>query len=97
MMKIKDKVLILHIGSNVLGKDNSIKRFVNNFNKLPDYLKKCIVIENDYKEKVRKNRVIGNKKDNYSKDDFINDLRNSGIVGLGGSGFPSFIKYRYKS
>ena len=28
-----------------------------------------------------------------TKDDFINDLRNSGIVGLGGSGFPSFIKY----
>ncbi len=49
MMKIKDKVLILHVGSNVLGKDNSIKRFVNNFNKLPDYLKKCIVIENDDK------------------------------------------------
>ena len=49
MMKIKDKVLILHVGSNVLGKNNSIKRFVNNFNKLPDYLKKCIVIENDDK------------------------------------------------
>lgn len=53
----------------------------------------CVVISNDYKEKVRKNRVIGNRKDNYSKDDFINDLRNNGIVGLGGSGFPSFIKY----
>ncbi len=49
MMGIKDKVLILHVGSNVLGKDNSIRRFVNNFNKLPDYLKKCIVIENDDK------------------------------------------------
>ena len=49
MMKIKDKVLILHVGSNVLGKNNSIKRFVNNFNKLPDYLKKCIAIENDDK------------------------------------------------
>ena len=36
MMKIKDKVLILHVGSNVLGKNNSIKRFVNNFNKLPE-------------------------------------------------------------
>ena len=40
---------ISKIGSNVLGKNNSIKRFVNNFNKLPDYLKKCIVIENDDK------------------------------------------------
>lgn len=63
-------------------------KFISNGDKC-----KCIVIENDYKEKVRKNRVIGNRKDNYSKDDFINDLRNNGIVGMGGSGFPSFIKY----
>lgn len=49
MMMVKDKVLILHVGSNVFGKDNSIKRFINNFNKLPEYLKKCIVIENDDK------------------------------------------------
>ena len=49
MMMVKDKVLILHVGSNVFGKDNAIKRFINNFNKLPEYLKKCIVIENDDK------------------------------------------------
>lgn len=49
MMMVKNKVLILHVGSNVFGKDNSIKRFINNFNKLPEYLKKCIVIENDDK------------------------------------------------
>ena len=49
MLNVNDKILILHVGSNVLGKNNSIKRFVNNFNKLPDYLKKCIVIENDDK------------------------------------------------
>jgi len=48
-LDIKDKVIILHVGSSVLGKDNSIKRFISNFNKLPDYLKKCIAIENDDK------------------------------------------------
>ena len=48
-LDIKNKVIILHIGSSVFGKDNSIKRFINNFNKLPNYLKKCIVIENDDK------------------------------------------------
>ena len=42
-------MLILHVGSNQFGKENSIKRFINNFNKLPDYLKECIVIENDDK------------------------------------------------
>lgn len=48
-LNIKNKVIILHIGSSVLGKENSIKRFINNYNKLPDYLKKSIVIENDDK------------------------------------------------
>lgn len=48
-LKIKDKVIILHIGSNVLGKENSIKRFINNFNKLPNHIKKCIALENDDK------------------------------------------------
>lgn len=48
-LNIKDKILILHIGSNVFGKDNSISRFINNFNKLPNYIKNTIVIENDDK------------------------------------------------
>lgn len=46
---IKDKVLIIHVGSNVLGKENSITRFINNFNRLDDKIKKSIVIENDDK------------------------------------------------
>lgn len=49
MMNIKNKVLVLHVGSSVLGKENSIKRFVNNFNRLPKYLQQCIAIENDDK------------------------------------------------
>ena len=48
-LDIDNKIIILHIGSSVLGKDNSIKRFINNFNKLPTYLKECIAIENDDK------------------------------------------------
>ena len=46
---IKNKILVLHVGSNSFGKDNSIRRFINNFNKLPIYLRKCIAIENDDK------------------------------------------------
>lgn len=46
---IKKTIILLHVGSSVLGKENSIKRFINNFNKLPDYLKNSIVIENDDK------------------------------------------------
>lgn len=48
-LKIRNKVLVLHVGSNAFGKDNSIRRFINTYNKLPNYLKKCIVVENDDK------------------------------------------------
>ena len=48
-LNIKNKIIILHIGSSVLGKQNSIKRFINNFNKLPLYLKESIALENDDK------------------------------------------------
>lgn len=47
--KIDDKLLILHIGSSAFGKDNSIKRFINSFNKLPQEIKELIAIENDDK------------------------------------------------
>lgn len=48
-LSIKDKVLILHIGSNVFGKKASINRFINNFNKLPENIRNSIVVENDDK------------------------------------------------
>lgn len=46
---IKDKIIILHVGSGACGKKASITRFINNFNKLPDHIKKCIAVENDDK------------------------------------------------
>lgn len=46
---IKDKIIILHVGSSACGKKASITRFINNFNKLSDYIKKCIAVENDDK------------------------------------------------
>lgn len=49
IMQIKNKVLIVHIGSNVFGKEKSITRFINTFNKLPKYIKECLAIENDDK------------------------------------------------
>ena len=39
-LEIEKKIIILHIGSSVFGKDKSIKRFINNFNKLPKHIQK---------------------------------------------------------
>lgn len=48
-LNIKNPIILLHIGSSACGKKASITRFINNFNKLPGYIKKCIAVENDDK------------------------------------------------
>ena len=54
---------------------------------------KCVVVENDFKEKYEIN--LGAKRDisKYSKNEFLELLKNCGITGLGGSDYPTYIKY----
>ena len=44
VLGINNKILVIHVGSSVLGKDNAIRRFINNFRKLPKYLQDSIAI-----------------------------------------------------
>ena len=48
-LDIKNPIIILHVGSSACGKKASITRFINNFNKLPKHIQKCIAVENDDK------------------------------------------------
>lgn len=48
-LKIKNKVLVLHVGSNAFGKSNSLTRFINNYMALPKSIRDTIVVENDDK------------------------------------------------
>lgn len=64
------------------------KKIMNNGKKI-----KCLVVENDFKEKYKDKVGKIEKLDNYTKEEFIELLRNSGITGLGGSDFPTFLKY----
>ena len=61
-LKIKRKVLVLHIGSNTFGKQNSLTRFINNFKRLPKNIQKSIVIENDDKVFTIEDCLYLNKK-----------------------------------
>ena len=54
---------------------------------------KCVVIKNDFKEKYEKSKLKKKNIKTYTKEDFIEALRTNGITGLGGSDFPTFIKY----
>ena len=48
-LNIKNPIIILHVGSNVFGKKNSLSRFINVFKNLPKELQESIALENDDK------------------------------------------------
>lgn len=54
---------------------------------------KCVVIENDFKEKYAKAKIKRKEINKYTKEAFINDLRENAITGLGGADYPTFLKY----
>ena len=64
------------------------KKILNNGKKI-----KCVTIENDFKEKYRDKIGAKSNLANYTKEEFLNLLKDSGITGLGGSGFPTYLKY----
>lgn len=53
-------------------------------------LSKFMKIENDFKEK---NNFKEKNLDKLTKEEFINNIHENGIIGLGGAGFPTYIKY----
>lgn len=52
-----------------------------------------IEIKNDYQETLDPS-IKPNDVQSLSKEDIVNIARNCGIVGLGGSGFPTYVKYQ---
>lgn len=54
---------------------------------------KCIVIENDFKERIEKRYELRESLNSLTKKEFITTLEKCGIVGLGGIGFPQYKKY----
>jgi len=74
------------IHSSVSGKIVDIVEKLDYQNKKCKFLK----IENDFKEKEKYKEQDIKK---ITKDEFIENLKNNGIVGLGGAGFPTYIKY----
>lgn len=57
---------------------------------------KCVVIENDFKEKIEQKVNVKKTINKYNKDEFIELLKENGIIGLGGAGFPTYVKYEPK-
>ncbi len=52
-----------------------------------------IQIKNDFQE-TKVETIQANDVDNLSKEEMIEIIRANGVVGLGGSGFPAYVKYQ---
>ena len=59
---------------------------------------KTIVIKNDFKnEEIEKEKREISELENYKKEEIIEIIKNSGIVGEGGAQFPTYVKYDIKN
>lgn len=57
VLSIQEKIILIHIGSSVFGKKQSIIRFINTFNKLPKKIQNSLAIENDDKIYTMKDTI----------------------------------------
>ena len=55
---------------------------------------KCVVIKNDYKEEIESKTKGKDVLSDYTKEQFIELIKNNGVRGMGGGDFPTYIKYK---
>lgn len=77
------------IHSAVSGKVTGIKKMWHQSGKIVETLE----IENDYQEKVTADWGKSLDLELLTKEDIIERVKNCGIVGMGGAGFPTYVKY----
>ena len=85
----QNKIADLSLKSSVSGTVVGIKQKYISNGKLVD----CIAIENDFKEKYLNKPGKIKKLSSYNKKEFITMLKEYGITGLGGSDYPTYLKY----
>src|SRR5690606_36885248 len=59
----------------------------------------CMIVKNDYKYEVHESVKTRTDEEilNLTKADYVEIAKNAGLVGLGGSGFPTYIKLNTKA
>lgn len=79
----------MFIHSSVSGKVKAIE----NKNHPSGKQVKCLIIENDFKEQLKEIKGTKENIHDYSKEEFIDIIKNAGIIGMGGAGFPTYVKF----
>lgn len=81
-----------YIHSSVSGKVKSIEyKMLLNGDSV-----KCLIIENDFKEQVTEIKGVKENIRSYTKREFIEIIKNAGVVGMSGGATPTYLKYDTK-
>ncbi len=85
---IVESPLISTVSGTVVGFEN---KYISNGREV-----KCIVIENDFKEKYLNKTGKKNDITKYSKEEFLYTLKKLSIIGMSGTAYPAYMKYETK-
>ncbi|OPJ55520.1 electron transport complex subunit RsxC [Alkalithermobacter paradoxus] len=75
------------VHSSISGKVKAIKEYPT-----PGGNSLCIIIENDFKNEVHESVKSKGDIDTLSKEEILEIIKEAGIVGMGGAGFPTHVK-----
>lgn len=75
---------------------SSVSGFIRGIEKrkfIDNSLVDMLIIENDFKEREKEKKGSKKKINSYSKQEVVNILKECGIIGMSGTGFPTYYKY----
>jgi Na+-translocating ferredoxin:NAD+ oxidoreductase subunit C len=82
----------LEIHASVSGKVTAMKKVWHSSGRMVN----AIEIENDFKKTKHESIQPENNVNDLTREDLIKKMKDSGLVGLGGAGFPSYVKFQTK-
>jgi electron transport complex protein RnfC len=85
------------VSSNVFSSVSGKVKMIEERPMINGTVSKCIVVENDFLDECDENFAKPNDVDKLSADEILKIISDSGIVGLGGAGFPSGVKLSPKN
>jgi len=82
----------MNVHSSISGTVTAIKKVWHASGKMVN----AIEIKNDFKNNLDPSIKPNKNIDSLNREDLINLMKNAGLTGLGGAGFPTYIKYQTK-
>ncbi len=82
----------LEVHASVSGKVTAIKKVWHSSGRMIN----AIEIENDFKNTMHESIKPETNVNDLTREDLIEKMKNAGLVGLGGAGFPSYVKFQTK-